>query len=141
MYFKGVIIVAGIVFVSIAAILVATIYSEHSLVDSKDSNLSNAYEIATNFVKTSPTFSFDGMEDSFEIKLISASGSHPEQYVFEVKFSSLYAGYGDRTDMIISEEITPHTMEIVIVYDEIISAVIDGQWDEMNQIPCRAVSC
>ena len=96
--------------------------------------------IPKQFVMTSPTFSYDGIYDSLEIKIIS-SNVEESKFLLEGKFKTLHTGYGDRENADLVEDITPHVIEISIVDNRIISAVIDNRWDELNQITCRTVTC
>jgi hypothetical protein len=89
-------------------------------------------EIAREFVLLSPTFAFDGMEDTFEFSPITVMESFPEQYRLEATFTSSHGGFGDRTDQIITQALTPHTMSILISEGAVISAVTDEEWDEIN---------
>ncbi|WP_100182067.1 hypothetical protein [Candidatus Nitrosotenuis aquarius] len=89
-------------------------------------------EIAREFVVSSPTFAFDGMEETLEFGSITILESFPEQHVIDATFTSSHGGYGDRTDQVVTQVLTPHIMEIIISEGAVISAVIDGEWDEMN---------
>ena len=100
-----------------------------------------AIQVATWFIENGPTFSFDGIKDSLSVNISSIRESFPEQYVIEAKFSNLQGGYGDRSKQIITQVITPHTAEILVISGKVVSGIIDEQWDELNQIPCRSVSC
>lgn len=66
-------------------------------------------EIAREFVVSSPTFAFDGMEETLEFGPITILESFPEQYVLEATFTSSHGGYGDRTDQVVTQVLTPHT--------------------------------
>lgn len=89
-------------------------------------------EIANEFVLSSPTFAFDGMEDTLEFGPITILESFPEQYKLDVMFTSSHGGFGDRTDQIVTQALTPHVMQIIISEGVVISAVTDDTWDEMN---------
>lgn len=93
-----------------------------------------AEEIAKRFVFSAPTFAFDGMEETLDVKLLYIRESFPEQYVIEAEFSTLHGGYGDRTDQIVKQVITSHNMKLVIISGKVTSATIDEKWDELNQI-------
>ncbi|MBI2133620.1 hypothetical protein HYU11_02970 [Candidatus Woesearchaeota archaeon] len=83
-------------------------------------------QIAEKWIKEAPTFSFDGF--NLELK------NHDEiEHVLEYTFMSRHAGYGDRTDKYTAEVLTPHTIKIKIVGEEVVSAIIDGIWDEIKQ--------
>jgi len=88
--------------------------------------------IAREFVMQSPTFAFDGMQDTLEFGPVAIMESDPIQYGIEASFTSSHGGFGDRTDQIVTEDLTPHKMKIVISENEVISAVTDDSWDELN---------
>ena len=100
-----------------------------------------AIEVATLFIKNGPTFRFDGIEDSLSVDILSVRESFPEQFEIEAKFSSLHAGYGDRQDQILAQAITPHTTKLLIISGEVVSGIIDEQWDELHQISCSPTPC
>jgi hypothetical protein len=89
-------------------------------------------DLAREFVLSSPTFAFDGMEDTLEMGAVIVLESFPEQYALEARFTSSHGGFGDRTDQVVTQVLTPHVMEIIISEGAVISAVTDGEWDELN---------
>ena len=93
-----------------------------------------AEEIAKRFVFSAPTFSYDGMPESFKVGDIIIRESFPPQFVVPIDFDSLHGGYGDRTEQIVTQVITPHTIRVTVVNGMVTSAIIDGKWDELNQI-------
>lgn len=88
--------------------------------------------MAKDFIITTPTFAFDGIQETLNVIDIRIMESYPEQYVVTLEFTSTHGGYGNRTDQIVTQALTPHTMEILIVEGEVLSAVTDGTWDELN---------
>jgi len=90
-------------------------------------------DVATWFVKSSPTFAFDGIENTLKVQIVAVRESYPEQYEIEATFSSRAAGYGDRTDKFLAQVITPHTLKMVVSSGNVVSAIMDEQWDELNQ--------
>ncbi|MBA7683966.1 hypothetical protein ES703_92354 [subsurface metagenome] len=89
-------------------------------------------EIAAEFLRNSPTFRFDGMENT--LKLVrSEVGEKPYNWVFHYEFQSRHAGYGDRTGLILAQVIIDHRAEIVVEQGEVIYAVLDGRWDMLRQ--------
>jgi hypothetical protein len=98
-----------------------------------DTTMDEAEEMAIDFVKNSPTFSFDGVPGSIEIIDVVAAESYPVQYFITVAFECSHAGYGDRTGQVLAQVITRHVMRINISDGQVLSAVIDGKWDELNQ--------
>ncbi len=93
---------------------------------------SKALELAQAFVKSSPTFSYDGIEP-VKYSSVKTLKSLPPQYVIDASFDSANAGYGNRSDQTVAQVVTSHTISIKVVEDKIVSAVIDGVWDELNQ--------
>lgn len=105
-----------------------------SIVENDESSEPDAEiaEIARNFVVAAPTFAFDGMEDTLSIGSISVLESFPVQYQLEVSFTSTHGGFGNRTGQIVTQALTPHVVDVLISEGNVISAVIDDTWDEMN---------
>lgn len=89
-------------------------------------------KIAEDFIMNSPTYAYDGQD----LELINnvVQETYPEKHVLTFKFTSTHAGYGDRSDQIIAQVITPHTARIVIVNGEVVNAVLDERWDMLEQI-------
>ena len=88
--------------------------------------------MAKEFVKTSPTFAFDGMIETLKLVDAKVLESFPEQYLITLNFTSTHGGYGDRTNQIVTEALTPHTMLVTIIDGNVTSAVTDDTWDELN---------
>ena len=89
-------------------------------------------EIAEEFLRKSPTFVFDGIEDT--LKLTDTLRPRcPYCWVFVFEFDSRHAGYGDRTGQALAQVITPHKVSIAVEQLEIKSAVMDEKWDMINQ--------
>jgi hypothetical protein len=88
--------------------------------------------IAEEFVRNSPTFVFDGIEDTLRvIDTITLRCPYCWQFTFE--FDSRHAGYGDRTGQALAQVITHHIAQITVDMGEVKSAVMDGSWDMLNQ--------
>jgi len=89
-------------------------------------------EVAKDFVVNSPTFVFDGIEGSFQLtETLTLQCPYCWQYIFE--FDSAQAGYGDRTGQMLAQVITHHVAVISIDHLEVTSAVMDEQWDMLQQ--------
>jgi hypothetical protein len=87
---------------------------------------------ALEFVKKSPTFVFDGIEETLQL-IDGLEISLPYTWTFVIGFESAHAGYGDRTGRMLAEVITPHEAAITIEQGEIVYASMDNKWDMMNQ--------
>ena len=88
--------------------------------------------IAEEFVGNSPTFVYDGIEDTL-ILTDTLTARCPHCWVFIFEFDSSHAGYGDRTGQALAEVITSHQAVIGVEQLEITSAVLDDKWDMVTQ--------
>lgn len=89
-------------------------------------------QIARDFVKSSPTFTYDGIEDTFSLTgSRKTTGRYGWIFVFE--FDSRQAGYGDRTGQVLAQVITPHQAVITLKQHRITAAVMDERWDMRQQ--------
>jgi hypothetical protein len=52
--------------------------------------------------------------------------------MFKATFESAHGGFGNRDGQVMTQAITPHTVEIIISEGKVISAVTDDVWDELN---------
>jgi hypothetical protein len=75
----------------------------------------------------SPTYVFDGFDLQFDG--LRAEG---DRFILTYNFSSRHAGYGERSGKILATIITPHTIEIQVEGDTVISAITDGTHDELE---------
>ena len=91
-----------------------------------------AIEIAQKFVRSSPTYSFDGIEGTLDLISVDAMESLPVQYNIKVAFESSQGGFGNRDGQMLTQVITPHVMSIIVTEGKVISAVTDDTWDELN---------
>jgi hypothetical protein len=98
--------------------------------------------IAVHFLKNSPTFKFDGIETSIEVLDSKSLERYPVLYVMEIGFTSSSAGYGDRSSGIVAQVLTDHKIVVQVENGAVVSAIIDGVWDELIQggVPTNDVS-
>jgi hypothetical protein len=92
-----------------------------------------AIDAALYYLKTSPTFRFDGIEETIEVEETRILESYPIQYIVIISFDSRHAGYGDRAGQVLAQVVTPHSAWIKVVNGEVVSAVLDNTWDELSQ--------
>jgi hypothetical protein len=92
-----------------------------------------AAELAREFLVQAPTFGFDGIPETLNVTEIRIMESFPVQYVVVIEFDSRHAGYGDRAGQALAQIITWHIVEVRIVSDNVVSAILDGNWDELTQ--------
>jgi heat shock protein HslJ len=88
--------------------------------------------IAQQFLKNSPTYNFDGIEETLKNKeTLTLRCPYCWQFIFT--FGSRHAGYGDRTGQMLAQVITLHTARITVQEGEVTYAVLDDKWDMLQQ--------
>jgi len=92
-----------------------------------------AISIAEDFIVQAPTFKFDGILDTLNVVDAVTLEIFPEQHIITITFDSSHAGYGDREGQVLAQVITSHTAKVTVVEDNVVSAIIDEEWDELNQ--------
>jgi len=98
----------------------------------EDTTQEQSQELAENFLKNSPTFVFDGIDDSInQVDITQLSSSATWQFTYT--FSCAHAGYGDRTGQQLAQVITEHQIVIVVEQGSVTSAVVDNVWNEVTQ--------
>jgi hypothetical protein len=95
---------------------------------------SRGVAIAEAFVRNSPTFRFDGIEESLRLESVRSMASCLDCYEYAVYFENRHPGYGDRTGLEITPGRTPHRAKIVLVNQEVVTGVLDYAWDITNQL-------
>ena len=99
----------------------------------KEVNQEESQKIAKEFVKTSPTFVFDGISDSLKLTDSSSLSRCQFCWAFTFEFESRHAGYGDRTGQMLAQVITLHKVTLIVEQGEIKYAEMDGKWDMIKQ--------
>ena len=87
--------------------------------------------LAEEFLRNSATYVFDGIEGTLRVT-DTLKARCPYCWVFIFEFDSEQPGFGDRTGKILAEMITHHKAVIAVEQLEIISAVMDDQWDMLR---------
>lgn len=108
----------------------AATISASATITQKEMTFEESKKIAENFVKDSPTYKFDGLDLKFEASQILKC---PSCWQFTFAFQCRQAGYGDRTDKILAQVITPHKIVVETVGDEVTKAIVDEKYDELEQ--------
>jgi hypothetical protein len=93
----------------------------------------NPEETALKAVKDSPTFKWDGMEET--LKVVNCSRIDENTWLVIISFTCRHSGYGDRTGKIVLQVLTEHRAEVKIVNGFVVELILDGVWDELNQKP------
>ncbi|MFC1911605.1 hypothetical protein ACFLXG_00370 [Chloroflexota bacterium] len=100
---------------------------------STEASAEESLRIAEGFLRVSPTFTFDGIEESVRLEDTIAPQHMPDYRVFLFTFDSRHAGYGDRTGQGLAEVITPHKVAITVDRGKITLALMDRKWDMLTQ--------
>ena len=92
-----------------------------------------AFDAAQKFLETSETFTFDGTEKNGGFANLANTNDTPPTFLLDGRFSTDTTGYGSRTGQEIMKITTPHRILLQIRGSDVVSAVIDNQWDEIQQ--------
>lgn len=76
----------------------------------------------------SPTYTFDGTD----LELVSERELDDGRFEYTFDFQSASAGFGDRTDEMTAQVITDHTTVVTVSDGEVVSAVTDGVYSEID---------
>jgi len=92
-------------------------------------------KMALDWLRASPTFRFDGLEESLKVVEVwqAQTFAYPSFWQVTVEFDSTHAGYGDRTGQVLAQVITHHSIRIHVTEGVVTMAVIDEKWDELKQ--------
>ena len=90
-------------------------------------------QIAMDWIKNeSPTYKFDGSKLNLKSSEETGGEDCADCFSFIFEFESSHGGYGDRSDKMVTQVITPHEMVVGVEHGEVVSAVTDGNFDEMS---------
>lgn len=101
---------------------------------SSDSYKQFAINEANRFIRSSPTFETNGIEDTLKLIIMSIDKSTPPVVSIQAIFDSPSPGYGDKSTINSQPQLTHHIMSITISNtNKVTQATIDRQWDELHQ--------
>ena len=86
------------------------------------------------YLRQSPTFQYDGVEDSLRLEAVRPLTGCPGCYEYTWYFESLFPGYGDRHGLAMTPRRTPHRAHIVLAGELVVSGVLDQAWDMARQM-------
>lgn len=96
---------------------------------------SASIQAAEDFVRNSPTFRFDGIEDTFKLESSREVKFCPGCYEYTFYFESRHPGVGDRAGIELRDIITPHRVVVNITYEtNVVMGVMDDSWDIGRQL-------
>jgi len=90
--------------------------------------------MAEAYVRQSPTFRFDGLEDSLRLEAVRPLTACPGCYEYTWYFESQFPGYGDRSGLALAPMRTAHRAKIVLAGGTVVSGVLDDAWDMTRQL-------
>ncbi len=103
--------------------------SKKEVISDAKFSLEESRDIAKNWIEEeSLTYVFDGDN----LSLVEENSINDNTYSFLFSFESRAAGYGDRSDEMLAQVITPHEMEIVVKEGNVIYAVTDNVFSEIS---------
>ncbi len=119
--------------VAVALVLIAIFFvNQDKEVDDSVYTIDESRVVAQNWIKQeSPTYTYDGENLSLQQETVVEEGS---EYKFVFSFESRSGGYGDRTDLMTTQAITPHEIRVVVLNNEVIEAINDDVYDEIRDI-------
>lgn len=92
-----------------------------------------AGDAAHKFLDSSKTFTFDETKRNGGFSNLAHKNDSPSTYLMNGRFSTDTTGYGERINQEAYEIKTHHNMVLKIKGTDVVYAVIDNQWDEINQ--------
>lgn len=115
---------------SLPGILAVMILLAGCVGQKKSYNMDESYDIAREFVLTSPTYRYDGggLENTDAVTLECDSC-----WQFTFTFTSSHGGYGDRTGQMVTQVLTPHVATVTVENGKVTRAILDDTWDMMSQ--------
>lgn len=93
----------------------------------------DSQKIAADYLRTSPTFAFDGIDSSVKLLTTTRPLEKSDSWQFEYQFQCQQAGYGDRLGQMLAQVITTHRAQVVVREGKITHAILDDRWDMLSQ--------
>ena len=108
--------------------------NQHTIDDASQTDITKeeSQQIALDYLLNSPTFVFDGMDDTVELTE-TITARCPSCWVFEYEFQSRHAGYGNRTGQMLAQVITNHKASIAVEKGVVTRAIMDNKWNMVTQ--------
>jgi hypothetical protein len=122
----------GLLTVILLALPAVTIYAlmEQKLLKPKDPG-----ELAESYLVKAPTFSYDGVPGTMNITGVFRARTPVSTWLVNIVFKCEHSGYGNRSGKELGQTETSHSANMIVQEGVVVSAIIDGEWDEINQEP------
>ncbi|HSW57733.1 MAG TPA: hypothetical protein VLH15_04990 [Dehalococcoidales bacterium] len=112
------------------ALLFVVVTGSLSCAPPSPASLEGSRKIAEEFVRNEATFQFDGMAETLNIVDHAAAAGG---WIFTIEYDSRHGGFGNRAGQMLTQVITRHRAEVTVQNDKVTTAIMDGQWDMINQ--------
>ena len=119
-----------IILTCISVFLVILTFTCIACTQSPAGSREGSQRVAKEFVRLETTFRFDGIPETLEVTSTTSVGNG---WKYTVEFDSRHAGYGNRSGQALAEVITHHVAEVTVQAGLIATAIMDGEWDMINQ--------
>lgn len=116
--------------VCITSLFILLILSGISCTQSNIGSQEGGQKLALEFVKLEATYRFDGIPETLKVTSTTSVGNG---WKYTIEFDSRHGGYGNRTGQALDLVITHHTAEVTVQAGKVTQAIMDGQWDMINQ--------
>jgi hypothetical protein len=87
-----------------------------------------AISLTEQFIKNTPTYVYDGIAGSIK-KMTETSAENGMAWQLSYIFKCKHPGYGDRSDQVLAEQVTEHSVQVTIRGCRIVTAVSDKNYD------------
>ncbi|QNT76782.1 hypothetical protein [Dehalogenimonas etheniformans] len=116
--------------VCIIALLILLTFTGVSCAQSNTGSQEGGQKVALKFVKLEATYRFDGIPETLKVTSTTSVGN---DWKYTIEYDSRHAGYGNRTGQVLAEVLTHHTAEVTVQAGKVTKAIMDQQWDMINQ--------
>jgi len=91
--------------------------------------------LAVNYLVKAPTYGYDGVPGTMKITGVYRARTPVSTWLVNAIFICEHPGYGDRRGEELDQTETNHSTNLIVQEGKVVSAIIDGEWDEINQEP------
>jgi hypothetical protein len=87
-----------------------------------------AVSLTEQLIKNTPTYTYDGVAGSIK-KMSVTSTENGQVWQLTYAFKSKHPGYGDRSNQVLTEQLTEHSVQVTIRGCRIFTAICDNNYD------------
>lgn len=97
---------------------------------------SQAASLSATLINYSSTYAFDGVKDSIK-QLKVETPDNGQTWKLLYVFRTTHPGHGDRSEQMLAQAITEHSVQVTVNKCRITSAVCDKTWDLLKDRPLQ----